>query len=93
MNIVNHDDQGAQIDMLIDRADKVVNLCEIKFSKGEYVIDKAEAQVLRNKILAFEKYASRKNVHLTMITTFGTKDNEYNKELVQNQVTLNQLFS
>lgn len=91
--IITNDDNGAQINMIIDRADRVINLCEIKFSKGEITIDKSTAQNLRNKVFAIEKIYPKKNIFLTMITTFGVKDNEYYKELVQNEVTLNQLFT
>ena len=48
----------------------------MKNTKSKLVIDKATAQVLRNKIVAFEKLAPRKNIFLTMVTTFGVKDNE-----------------
>ena len=92
MNI-DDDSTGAQIDMLIERADRVINICEIKFSKGEIVIDKSTAQNLRNKLSATENIFPRRNIFLTMVTTFGVKDNEYHKELIQNQVTLNQLFN
>ncbi len=86
-------DQGALIDLLIDRADRIVNVCEIKFSQGQYTIDKAYALQLRNKLQAFSQVAKRKTLFLTMITTFGVQDNAYCKELVQSQVTLEDLFA
>jgi len=87
-------EEGAQIDMLIDRADRVVNVCEIKFAKADYSIDKSYAKKLRNKINRFSAIDAnkRKNVFLTMITTFGVTDNEYFKELVQSEVVLEDLF-
>jgi uncharacterized protein len=87
-------ESGAQIDMLIDRSDRVVNLCEIKFSKAEFIIDKAYAQNLRNKIALFGSLSpnKKKSIFLTMITCFGTNNNEYYKELVQNQLVLEDLF-
>lgn len=86
--------EGAQIDMLIDRADRVVNVCEIKFAKADYSIDKGYAKKLRNKINRFSAIDvnKRKNIFLTMITTFGVTDNEYFKELVQSEVVLADLF-
>ncbi|MFK7907843.1 MAG: ATP-binding protein [Chitinophagales bacterium] len=86
--------EGTQIDMLIDRADRVVNVCEIKFAKADFVIDKAYAKKLRNKVHLFSemKANKRKNIFLTMITTFGVVDNEYCKELVQSEVVLEDLF-
>ena len=86
--------EDAQIDMIIDRADRVVNVCEIKFAKADYVIDKAYSRKLRNKIGLFSDMDTnkRKNIFLIMITTFGVTDNEYYKELVQSEVTLEDLF-
>ncbi len=86
--------EGAQIDMLIDRADRVVNICEIKFTNGTFTIDKEYAKKLRNKIQLFSSIDAnkRKNVFLTMLTTFGIVDNEYCKELVQGEVVLEDLF-
>ena len=84
----------AQVDMLIDRADRIVNLCEIKFYNDEYTIDKSYAARLRKKKaqLANLKSSKRKSIFITMITAFGVKDNQYYKELVQSQVTLSALF-
>ena len=85
---------GAQIDLIIDRADRVLNLCEIKFSKADYVISKSEAMSLRNKIAALANHpnSKRKVIFPTFITTYGLKNNEYVQELVQNQVTMDDLF-
>ena len=83
-------DEGAQIDMIIDHFNWVA--CEIKFSKTEFVIDKAYAKNLRNKLNSMETTVKKKNIFLTMIATFGTVDNEYYKELVQSEVTLEDLF-
>lgn len=84
---------GAQIDLLIDRRDQTINICENKFTEAEFTIDKAYAKNLRQKIDVFRKVTStRKNVFLTMITTFGVKENEYAKELVSNYLTIEDLF-
>lgn len=90
----NNEEQGAQIDLLIDRADRVVNICEIKFSSAEFIIQKDYARKLRNKISLFSNSPGnkRKNCFLTMITTFGVNQNEYYHELVQNEVKLRDLF-
>lgn len=86
------EDIGSQIDLLIDRADNIINLCEIKFTHAEFSIDKAYAMSLRNKLAAFSSTQKKKVVFVTMITTFGIKDNEYAKEIVQNQITLTDFF-
>jgi hypothetical protein len=85
-------DTGAQIDLLIDRNDGVINICECKFSNDEFVIDKATDKDLRNKISTFRRETkTRKACHLTMITTYGVKQNSYSAN-VQSQVTLDDLF-
>ena len=83
----------AQIDLLIDRDDNIINLCEIKFYKAEFAIDKKYAEELRRKVVIFQEVSkTRKNVFITFITSFGLLNNEYAKELVQNQITLDELF-
>ena len=87
-------DNQAQIDLCIDRNDHVVNLCEIKFSIHEFTIDKNYAEQIRRKISAFKaETKTQKAIHLTMITTFGLSKNEYSLALVQNQLTMNDLFT
>ena len=84
---------GAQIDLLIDRKDQVINLCEMKYSLSEYAIDAEYEQKLRNKKSAFiDATNTRKAVHLTMVTTFGIKTNVHSG-IVQNEVKLDDLFA
>lgn len=83
---------GAQIDLVIDRRDKVINLCEAKFYSGEFIIDKAYSLTLRNKAAAFKAATkTRKSLVPTMITTFGIKRNMYSGN-IQQEVTLDDLF-
>ena len=78
--------------MLIDRRDRVINLCEIKFSINEFAIDKKYDQTLRNKIDTFRMRTDcKKTIQLTMITTFGVKRNTYSG-LVGSEVVLDDLF-
>ena len=82
----------AQIDLVIDRADRIINLCEMKFWSGEYSITKKYADELRNKMSSFSKeLVSKKALHLVMVTTYGTRKNEY-YNMVQNEVTMADLF-
>jgi AAA+ ATPase superfamily predicted ATPase len=84
---------GAQIDLVIDRRDRVINLCEMKFSINEFAIDKKYDADLRNKIGTFKtETKTKKSVFLTMVTTFGLQQNAY-AGLVQNSITLNDLFN
>jgi hypothetical protein len=84
---------GAQIDLVIGRADKVINLCEIKYSDSEFSIDKSYDLVLRNKRNAFaSETKTRKAIHQTMITTYGLAHNEY-RGSVQSEITFDDLFA
>lgn len=84
---------GTQIDLVIDRRDQVVNLCEIKYSISPYSITKSYSENLRNKIGVFKQETkTRKAVFLTFISTYGLIRNEYANALVQNEVTMDALF-
>jgi uncharacterized protein len=84
---------GAQIDLIIDRNDRVINICEIKFSTDRYSITKPYAENLRNKLSAFRtETGTNKTLFLTMITTFGLKNNEYSMQLVNDTVEMEALF-
>lgn len=86
-------EKGAQVDLVIDRRDQVVNLCEAKYSINPFTITKSYAENLRNKIGAFRtETKTRKAVFLTMITTFGLERNEHAAALVQNDITMDVLF-
>ena len=83
---------AAQIDLLIERSDRIINLCEIKYSTEAFVIDKAVDLALRNKISAFKTQTkTKKSVQLILLTTHGVKTNLYSG-IAQNQVTLDDLF-
>lgn len=85
--------QGAQVDLLIDRADRTIHLVEIKFSQGIFTIAKSYAAELRSKAAVFrEVTATRKNVFLTFLTTHGITPNAYAKELVPVEITTDCLF-
>jgi len=84
---------GAQIDLIINRKDGIINLLEIKFSKSEYAITKLYEENLRNKIAAFKaETKTRKAVHLLMLSAYGLVKNKYS-EIIQKTLTLNSLFS
>lgn len=83
---------GMQIDMLIDRADRVINLCEIKYCNQKFVIDKNYEEKLRHRVDKIRELTkSRRNIHLTLITTFGLHYNEYSGR-IQKTITLDDLF-
>ena len=83
---------GAQIDLLIDRNDQVINVCEMKYSMSEFTIDADYECELRNKKSLFiETTKTRKAVHLTMVTTYGVRQNSHSG-VVQSEITLEDLF-
>jgi hypothetical protein len=83
---------AVQIDLILDRADNIVNICEIKYSNTKYTVTKDEDEKLRERIEAYRQELSpRKAIHLLMLTTFGVKQNKYSG-IVQNEVTLDNLF-
>ena len=85
-------DPGAQIDLVIERGDQVVNLCEMKYASSEYIIDKAYDLNLRNKRAAFvAETRTRKAAQTTMITTYGLRKNAYQAG-IPFEVILDDLF-
>ncbi len=84
---------GTQIDMVLDRRDNIINICEMKFSKGEYTITKDYAMALNNKVERFiESTKNKKTILLTMITTNGVVHNEYWNQ-IQCDITTDELFN
>jgi uncharacterized protein len=87
------EEKGCQIDLLIDRADKCINICEIKFSNKEYLITKKYAEELAYKRQAFlQKTNTNKTLFLTMITTYGIVNNDYSTNLIQSSLKMEALF-
>ena len=84
---------SAQIDLLIDRDDNVINVCEMKFYKTEFVVDKKYAHEIAGKVNAFcESSKTKKSVFVTFITTYGLVNNQYTRQYVQNELTMDHLF-
>jgi hypothetical protein len=84
---------GAQIDLLIDRADHCISVCEMKFSVNTLPIDKRYADELQNKLSVFaDESKTKKTLMLVMVTTFGVKDNVYRNSLIQNEIIIKDLL-
>ena len=84
---------GAQIDLVLDRSDRVINLFEMKFSIDAFTIDKKYAEELRKKVAVFrDRTQTKKALFLTMVTTFGLNKNAHAISCVQNQLTMDVLF-
>jgi len=84
---------GAQIDLLIDRKDGVVNLCEVKFTGEEFIITKNYVSDLRRKRSVFGHVTkTKKTIITTLITTYPAIRNEYYFEEIDSEVTMDDLF-
>lgn len=85
---------GAQIDLLLDRGDRCINICEMKFSTGIFTVNNKYADELEQKRDVFVGATkTKKTMFLTMVTTYGTAKNAYYKKLVQNEITMEDLFT
>lgn len=83
---------GAQIDLLINRSDRIVDICEMKFCVSNYRIDKQADANLRNKIqVVLDKVRGRRAIHPVIVTTYGLAKNEYSSK-IQNVITMDDLF-
>jgi hypothetical protein len=83
---------NAQIDLIIDRRDQVINLFEIKYSLDNYLITSKYAKELRQKIAVFQRETkTKKAIYFTMLTTYGLVENEHSG-MVQNSLTMDNLF-
>ncbi len=90
----DNEDGGFQIDLIIDRKDATINLCEIKYYATAIRIDKAYASKLTWRREAFREYTkSKKTIFNTLITNRGVADNAHAKEVVDSAIELDALFA
>ena len=83
---------GAQIDMILDRADGVINLFEMKYSEAEYLLDKGEDQKIRNRVATFQlETGAKQALWPTLITTYGLRPGTYSSTF-NDVLTMDALF-
>ncbi len=86
-------EKGAQIDLLVDRQDNCINLCEMKFYDGPFTVSKAYAEELRRKQRVFREVTkSRKTLFPTLVTVEGVKQNAHSREVVTHEIEASVLF-
>ncbi|MFM8454410.1 MAG: ATP-binding protein, partial [Gammaproteobacteria bacterium] len=86
-------ESGAQIDLVLDRADHCINLCEIKYYNQVFEVTKKYGLALNAKKEIFrEKTNSKKSLLTTLITTYGVLDNIHAQEYLQSAITMDALF-
>ena len=87
------DGQGAQIDLLFDRDDNVITVCEIKYTDKPFKIDKSYADNLLNKVAVYKKHTgTTKQIFIALISANGVKNNYYVEDICSGLVTLADLF-
>ncbi len=90
---IRKDESGAQIDLLFDRYDDAITVCEIKYTAQPFVIDKSYAKKLIDKCLIFKKVTkTKKQTFIAMVSANGIKNNTYAEDLVSNIVTIDDLI-
>jgi hypothetical protein len=84
--------RGSQIDLIIERADRIIHLCEMKFSQSEFRITADYEEKLRNRMALFkEKTKNKQTLVHTFVTTFGVANGKHSS-LVHSEVILDGLF-
>lgn len=87
------EDDGAQIDLVFDREDGCITLCEIKYSEKPYLITKEYSKVLQKKTDIFvNKMKTKKQIFWALITSNGAISNDYLKSQIHKVITLDDFF-
>ena len=89
----NEELPGVQIDLIIDRNDGIINLCEAKYTNDEFVLTKEYNAVLRRRRTVFQHLTrTKKSVVTTLLTTYPALQNAYYREEIHSEVSLDRLF-
>jgi uncharacterized protein len=89
----NAEEKGAQIDLVLDRNDQIINLFEIKFYNTEFTLSESDAKALRNQMWVFkERTKTKKHLMIVLLTTFGMEHNKHSLGLIENILTMDALF-
>lgn len=90
----NSELSGAQIDIVIERNDGIIHLCEAKFTNTEFVLNKEINQTLRRKRMVFQEVTkTKKMVVSTLFSTYPAIQNQYYNEEIHSEVSLESLFN
>ncbi|MEL6988818.1 MAG: ATP-binding protein, partial [Bacteroidota bacterium] len=86
--------KGFQIDLLIDRKDDIINICEMKFYNDEFNITSDYAKKLRTKREGLRTVLNtKKSIHIIFISTYGLFENQFSLDLVENDLTIDIFFN
>ena len=83
---------SAQLDMVIDRADDIINICEMKYTRSAYALTKTEAEKLQKRMNVLSAAYRKKSIVAVLVTDGSAKRNEYYNQHIFNNITLKELF-
>ena len=84
--------KDAQIDLLIDRNDNTINICEMKFYKSQYRLTKEDIEEMQHRLDTFQtETKTDKTLLLTLITSYGLTPNSDTNQ-IQSELTMDDLF-
>lgn len=83
---------GMQLDLIIDRRDDVLNVCEMKYTASAFVLTKPYAETIEQRRAALEQRYPHKSIHMTLVTTYPTSADTY-ADTFQSEVTADDLFA
>lgn len=85
--------EGTQVDLIIDRSDGIINLCEVKFTSQEYLLTKDYTKKLRNRRALFANHTqTKKTIVTTLISSYPAIQNEYYFEEIHSEISMDELF-
>jgi uncharacterized protein len=86
-------ERGAQVDLLFDRRDNAITLCEIKYTEEPFVLTKDYVDTLKRKMDVFQKQTkTKKQLFIAIISAMGLKNNYYADDICSGVVTMGDLF-
>ena len=84
---------GTQIDLLIDRNDRSINICEMKFSTSAYKVTKKDVENIQNKKTVFRYHTNtNKQLFVTLVSAMGVVENSHRINNIDQVVSMDDLF-
>ncbi len=91
-NSTDKKNERVQIDMVIERADKITNLCEIKYTNKPFVIDASyEQELIKKRDIFKEKTGTSQALKVIIISAAGVSGTRYTS-YISDIITLDDIF-
>lgn len=79
--------------MIIERSDRVIDICEMKFTDQPYSLTKVETEAIQNRIdIVKSIYKSRRTIDVILITNLKAKQNKYYTNLIYKNISLDNII-